>query len=266
MLDVLEIAVLAGGRVLKHYFRNKFTTSTKDTPINIVTQADIESQQIITETILTLMKKKGIDEGKIGFIGEESLHIDGEHTFIIDPLDGTTNFAVGLDYFCIPIAYAHNGVIEASVVYDSPHDTLYSAEKRKGTYRKHGDKRSKLTVPDKPLNQTVLVAHLSTNKELREKQLPLLTQLQAHVLGIRFCGAVALDHCYFTDGIFGAVLNSRTYIWDTAATRLIIEEAGGALVDWEGHELVYDFNDPEKTYNSLAIHPKNLPQLLKFFA
>jgi len=263
MQEILESAVRAGGNVLTHYFRSTYTQTTKDTPINIVTQADIESQQIITQTIVSLLKKKGVDESQIGFIGEESLHIDGDHTFIIDPLDGTTNFSVGLSYFCIPIAYAYKGVIQEAVVYDPMQDALFYAAKNKGAYKTQLNKKTPLTVANTPLNKTVIVAHLSANPALRKKQIPLLTSIQNITLGVRYMGAVALDHCNFLDGVFGAVLNSRTYIWDTAASGLIIEEAGGTLVDWEGMPLTYDMSDPTRQYNSLAVHPQNLPVLLQ---
>lgn len=262
MLDVLEQAARMGGKVLTHYFRGTFTKKTKDTPINIVTQADIESQQAISSTITKLLKKKGIDESEIGFIGEESLHIHGDHTFIIDPLDGTTNFSVGFGYFCIPIAYAYKGVVIEALVYDPLSDTVFSAAKNKGAHKIHTNSKKHIKITDTSLNKTVIVAHLSANRELRQKQIPLLTKVQNLTLGVRYLGAVALDHCNFVDGIFGAILNSRTYIWDTAATQLIIQEAGGVLVDWNGNTLSYDMSDPTKQYNTIAIHPDNLKTLL----
>lgn len=264
MLDVLEIAARAGGDVLNKYFRKTFTTSHKDNRKNIVTQADIESQQIIHDTILSEMAKKGYDTKNIGFIGEENLKTEGEHIFIIDPLDGTTNFSVGFDYFCIPIAYAHNGVIEAAIVHHPVHNLLYVAKRGAGAHKVVDGKKHKLDVDNKPLIDTVLVAHLSSDPALKKVQLNVITNLQHHSLGFRYMGSVALDHVYFTDNMFGAVLNSRTFIWDTAATQLIIEEAGGMLVDWTGRSLEYDFSNPKKQYNSIAVHSDNLATIIPY--
>lgn len=265
MINILETAARAGGAVLTRYFRSTYTTSHKDTPQNIVTQADIESQKIIHETILKMAKKRGLATSEIGFIGEEKLNQPGRYRFIIDPLDGTTNFSVGLEYFSVPIAFLDGVEAVAAVVYQPLHDVLYIAQKGKGAYKIVGKKREKLIVKNKPLDKSVLVAHLSSKPQLRQKQLNLIIKFQEITLGVRYLGCVSLDHCYFADGVFGVVVNSRTFVWDTAATQLIIEEAGGTIVDWSGYRLTYDLENPMKQYNSIVCHPKNLAPILTYF-
>ncbi len=265
MLDILETVARAGGAILNKYFRKIYYTSHKDTPRNIVTQADIESQKVIQDTILRLMTKKGYKKSDIGFIGEENLHSVKKHTFIIDPLDGTTNFSVGIPLFCIPIAYVKNGKTEASVVYVPTDDTMYVAQRGKGAYKKTHTQQEKLECVYKSIDKVVTSAHLSAHPHNKEKMLQVVGELQTATLGIRHIGVVALEQCWFAENILGIVINSRNYIWDTAATQLIIKEAGGTLVDFEGHELTYDFSKPMKSYNSLAIHPRNLSSILKRF-
>lgn len=265
MLDILEAAAREGGAVLNKYFRKIYYTSHKDTPRNIVTQADIESQQVICDTIVDLMVKKGHKKSDIGFIGEENLHSVKKHTFIIDPLDGTTNFSVGIPLFCIPIAYVNNGKTEASIVYSPIDDIMYIAKRGKGAYKKTNSQEEKLECIYKPIDKVVASAHLSAHPDNKEKMLKIVGQLQTATLGIRHIGVVALEQCWFAENILGIVINSRNYIWDTAATQLIIKESGGTLVDFKGAEMTYDFSNPMKTYNSLAVHPKNLPSILKYF-
>lgn len=265
MLDVLETAARAGGTVLTKYFKKTYYSSHKDTPRNIVTQADLESQKLITEIITKEMVKKNISSSEIGFIGEENLHSVKKHTFIIDPLDGTTNFSVGIPLFCIPIAYMQqDGQITHSVVFEPLTDSLYYAQQNHGAFKKIGSKKLKLECVAKPIHNVVVSAHVSASSDLAKQMLNLVSKLQPASLGVRHIGVVALEHCWFTENILGVAINSRSYIWDTAATQLIIEEAGGSLSNWAGNRLEYDFNKPNKQYNSIATHPKNLSTILKY--
>lgn len=267
MIDVLEQAARAGGTILNNYFRKTYYKSHKGTPRNIVTQADLESQKTICDTITALLAQKGIDRKEIGFIGEENLHSLKKHTFIIDPLDGTTNFSVGIPLFCIPIAYVADNTVQASVVYAPTTDTLYLAEKNQGAYKVSPAGREKLDAAHKPLSSLVVSAHLSGHPTPQHDELlSIITALQPVTLGIRHLGVVALEQCWFAENILGVVLNSRNYIWDTAATQLIVEESGGIVVDFQNKPLTYDLSAPEKTYHSIALHPNNRDAIMQIIA
>ncbi|OGK21923.1 hypothetical protein A3C23_01085 [Candidatus Roizmanbacteria bacterium RIFCSPHIGHO2_02_FULL_37_13b] len=264
MLDIIETAAKSGGKVLTHYFRKIYQTSHKGNFRNIVTTADLESQKIIQQTIQRMMQKKAHKASDIGFIGEENLHISGDYQFIIDPLDGTTNFASGLDLFTVSIAAYTQGKPICGVVYQPLHDILYFAEKDKGAFKKINNRDTKLVVNHQSLNQMVITAHLTSNPLLRQQMSSVVTKLASKTLGIRHLGVITLEQCYFTENIFGVVINANHYIWDTAATQLIVEEAGGILSDWKGNRLTYDFNNPTLSYNSMSCHPDNLKSLLPY--
>jgi len=115
MLDILELAARAAGEIILSYFHKESHITRKTSHQNLVTEADTSSQAIIKKIITDSLEKRGMSENEIGFIGEENLKTVGtKHSFIIDPLDGTNNFASGLDYFCISIAHVVDGQVENS--------------------------------------------------------------------------------------------------------------------------------------------------------
>lgn len=265
MIDLLQMAARAGGEVLLKYFKREFTTSFKGSHHNIVTQADTESQKIIHKTIVDEMLKRGFKKEDIGFIAEEGMNIKGRHKFIIDPLDGTTNFSVGLTNFCIPIAYLKDDVILDSVVFMPYNDVFYTASRGKGAYKLalKGNKNLKL-IPGN-LKEGVVSSNLSSNPEAREKLLPALSALYPQIRALRFLGVAAYEHCLLAENTLAASILPNTFIWDIAATKLIIEEAGGKIVNFEGQPIRLNLEKPETAYQTIAAHPNNLPELLKVF-
>lgn len=254
MIDTLEKAARAGGEILLKYFRTDVLDVTHKTDHhNIVTQADTESQEAITRAIIEGMKNQGVEEKDIGFIGEENLHTHGSHIFVIDPLDGTSNFAGGLDYFCIPIAYFKNGVHEASVLYHPTHDVMYSAEKGAGAYvQTHGEKRP-LIMTAKPKEEMFISTYFEAFTETEMKLLPY--KLLPYFRGIRGMGAGALDIIYVAENRFGVLLERGFRLWDIAGSKLILEEAGGKIYGWDGEEVKLNLDDREEKYYFVACHP-----------
>lgn len=269
MIDILQKAARAGGEVLMKYFRTDHSVKHKTTHQNLVTQADIESQEAIHRSLLSSMIKAGYKKDELGFIGEEDLHVKGRHLFIIDPLDGTNNFASGFDYFCIPIAYLKDRKPVASVVYHPKTKVLYTAEAGKGAFKgildKSPQKQKRLRLRFAPLQDSLMMAGISSSSKIKDAQISIYTKLHPHFRGFRNLGCAGLDYCLFAENIFGAVINGKNYIWDIAATKLIIEESGGVLVDWEGREVELDLDKSDKPYKTIACHPKNLPKILKYF-
>src|SRR5438874_2059403 len=118
MLDVLETAAREAGDVLLSFFRKELVIKAKSSHHSVVTDADIASQTLIKESLLAGAIKQGLTESQIGFIGEEEgMNTQAEYTFIIDPLDGTNNFASGLDIFGVTIALAVNREVTYGVLY-----------------------------------------------------------------------------------------------------------------------------------------------------
>lgn len=265
MLNVLQTAARKAGKVLLDYFQKEVKTAYKASHQSLLTEADLAAQKVIYDSLLKSMIKKGYKNKDLGFIGEENLNIEGRHRFIIDPLDGTTNFASGINYFCVSIAYVKSGLITAGVVFDPNLDIFYLAQKGKGAQKKTPNKSQRLKVRKTSLRNCLVAYHLTSKADVRDKHIKALAKLFPHVRQMRVMGSATLDTCHVADNVFGGYINSNCYIWDIAAANLVVEEAGGAVVDFKGKEVNYDFKKPGKSYQTIASHHRNLAQILSYF-
>ena len=200
MIRVLKKSAQEGGKVILSHFRKQIKVSNKYGHQDLVTEADIASQKVVHATLVKHMSKKGYSSKDLGFIGEENLKKDGKHTFIIDPLDGTTNFASGIPYFCVCIAYFTNTQVQAGIVYNPVTNVSYIAQQGKGAYVIENGSKKRLRVTYKPLRECVLTTYLSSLPEVRRKQLTLLRRISDKVRGIRIFGAAGLDYCSVAGG------------------------------------------------------------------
>src|SRR5260221_602641 len=141
MLKTIEAAARKAGEGLLTSFHQHLHAKEKTNHQNLVSKADFNSQKYIRDFLLKNLLAQGIDRKNIGFLGEEGLDEKGEYTFIIDPLDGTTNFISGIEYFAVSIACLQNGELLCGVTYNPVTDTLYIAEKGNGAFKVHGWKR-----------------------------------------------------------------------------------------------------------------------------
>lgn len=265
MLNVLQTAARKAGHVLLEYFQKGVTASYKYSHQSLLTEADLAAQKVIRSTLLKSMIKKGYKNKDLGFIGEEDLNIDGKYKFIIDPLDGTTNFASGINYFCVSIAYVEEESITAGIVFDPNLDIYYLAQKGKGAYKKMSNKSQRLKVRKRKLKNCLVAVHLTSKTDVRDKDIKTLAKLFPQVRQMRMMGSAAYDSCHVADNVFSVYINGHSYIWDIAAAYLIIKEAGGIQVDFGGKEINFDFKRPGKSYQTIAGHPDNLNSILKYF-
>lgn len=263
MLDIIKKAAIIGGDVLKKYYKHHPKISYKTNFHDLLTLADKESQKMIID-FLKLEFEKIYPNSKIAFISEEGIFEQGDYTFIIDPLDGTTNFATGINHFCVSIALAKKDKIIAGVVYDPLIKSIYWAESGRGSYL--NSKRLTISSNTK-LSESILFIHFSSGSEAREKIMDISKNLGEKVRAVRAMGAVALDLARASEGYGYIILNLRTSIWDIAAGSLIFKEAGGEVVDLQGKTLVYDFvHDPQKKYQFVAAEKNILKQFLSIIA
>lgn len=268
MLNIIKQAANEGGTILKKYFQTtELDVVNKTTHQNIVTKADIESQTRIKDYIVNALKEKGVEEKDIGFIGEEELHTLGDHTFIIDPLDGTSNFATGLEDFCVLIAYLYKGELESGVMYFPEKEYCYFAEKGKGAkVEKHG-KEMPLQIAGKKLQNTFLYSSLSSHDDINTGLGEKLLGLKNYFRGIRMVGAAGWELALLTENIAGAVVLASCSIWDIAPGKLILEELGYKMYDWEGEMVQFDLGNPKKKYPFFACDPqyaKEIAQVMKY--
>ena len=264
MINVLKKAALEAGTILLKYYKKNLTLNYKTSHKDFYTIADVESQKIIKETITKLLVKKGIKESELGFIGEENLSVGNnkKHLFVIDPLDGTINFASGFDFFAISIAYFCDGILTAGLIYRPTTKDFYYAQKNQGAY-----KNSKcLKIIYKPLKQCILDGVISSRPNKYPQLFKSYQDIFPYVSGFRSIFCMTLSNCLFVENIFNIVANGHTYIWDIAAVKMIVEESGGIIVDFKGQPINLNIKDPKQAYQIISCHPKLKKEVLAFFS
>ena len=238
--SIINRAALEGGTL---YVRSKQAN-------DFVTQVDQAAEQAIIE----IVRKAYPDHG---FLAEESgsSAADAEVVWIIDPLDGTTNFIHGFPQYCVSVAVRSRGAIEHAVVYDPVRNELFTASKGRGAYL--NDRRIRVS---KALRlHDALVGTGFPFKELSRLEL-YTRQLQTMMkscAGVRRAGAAALDLAYVACGRLDAFWELGLSPWDMAAGALLITEAGGLVGDLRGEQTYLESGDIS------AATPKIFPALLE---
>jgi len=221
-----QLLLQAGERLRKHFGRVK-TIRYKESPINLVTNVDQEVEKFVKAQI-----RKRFPEDSI--LAEES-PIEKEEAprrWIIDPLDGTTNFAHGLQMFSISIAVEVGGDVVAGGVNCPVYGELFFARKGKGATL-NGKKIRVSRV--KKLGQSLLVTGFPYDiHEHPDRSLPYFNAMIQRAQGVRRLGSAAMDLCYLAMGRFDGFWEVYLNPWDTAAGSLILREAGGVITDFNG--------------------------------
>ena len=224
--DIIQISKEAGA-LIRNAFGKTHSIEFKTNELNLVTETDKASEKLITDFI----KKKYPSHG---ILAEESgeTNNSSEYLWVVDPLDGTTNFAHGLPIFSVSIGLQKNGETIAGVVYDVMQDIIYSAEKGSGATANS----VKIKVSENNnLQHSLLVTGFPYNiKENPDKALERFTTLSKKSRGIRRLGSAAIDFCYVATGVFDGFWEVHLNPWDICAGNLIVEEAGGIVTDFDG--------------------------------
>ncbi|MCG6894992.1 MAG: inositol monophosphatase [Desulfobacteraceae bacterium] len=214
--------------------------------IDLVTEADIAAEKAIVDTLRVGFPDVGILAEESGASGD-----NGKGSWVIDPLDGTTNYAHRLGFFAVSLAFVVDGVPEVGIVLNPVSDELFCAVARQGAWR-NGNPISVSST--KSMEDSLLVTGFPYN--VRDI-LPETTQRFARVLnrsqGVRRLGSAALDLCYVADGRFEAFWEQNLKPWDTAAGWLMVAEAGGRVTDFSGG--AYDLGCPEILASNGSVHP-----------
>ncbi|MGF0539318.1 inositol monophosphatase family protein [Agrobacterium sp. ES01] len=229
LLNVMVQAALKAGKSLARDFGEvqNLQVSVKG-PSDFVSQADLRAERIVMEELLKARPT-------YGFLGEESEEIqgtDGAHRWIVDPLDGTTNFLHGIPMFAVSIALERNGELVAGVIFNPATDELYTAERGGGAFL--NDRRIRVAAR-KVLSDCVVgcgVPHLGRGHH--GKFLVELRHVMGEVAGMRRMGAAALDLAYVAAGRLDGFWETGLSPWDMAAGILLIREAGGFASDMNG--------------------------------
>ncbi len=230
--SVAEEVARAGGSVVQAYFEKGVTIRSKES-YNLVSDADVESEEVIAKRI-----RKNFPDHAI--LGEETNKdsLDSEHLWIIDPLDGTNNFAHGIPHFAVSIAYLRAGVPEVGVVLNPLSNDLFIAERGKGATH-NGEVVH--VAPDASLAESMISFGVYYDRgAMMEKTLDCLRELYGkNIHGARRMGAASLDLCMVGTAAFSAHFEYKLAPWDYAAGALFVEEAGGRVTRCDGEAVDY---------------------------
>ena len=231
LLNIMQKAAKKASRGLRRDFNELENLQVKTKgPANFVTASDIRTQKIIYEEL-------SYAKPDWSFIMEESKPIENQNTkarFIIDPIDGTTNFMHGNPNFAISIAAEIDNRLEAAIIYSPITDEMFTAERGKGSFL--NDKRIRVATRKK-LSESILITgipHLGRgNKELFIKE---MDKIIPEVAGIRRSGSAALDLAWIAAGRYDIFWERGLSVWDIAARILLVREAGGFAKGIDGSD------------------------------
>lgn len=223
------LAAAKAGLLLKKNLGKSLSIEFKGV-IDIVTEMDKKAEAMIVKTIKAAFPDHGI-------LTEESAEqkTGSEYRWIIDPLDGTTNYSHGYPVFCVSIALEKAGDVMLGVVYEPMLDELFTAEKGRGAYlNKKKIQVSRIAELHRSLLATGFPYDVRTSPE---NNINHFANFAVRAQAIRRAGSAALDMCYVACGRFDGFWELKLKPWDIAAAMLIVKEAGGAVTDFTGNPL-----------------------------
>jgi myo-inositol-1(or 4)-monophosphatase len=227
---LLDTLTSCGALIRKAIHRKKNIRTKAE--FSLVTETDCASEKLAKQIIRRAFPRHG-------FLTEESpAEGSTSERWIIDPVDGTTNFAHGFPVCCISIAFEKDNELLAGGVYDPFRDEMFTAFRGQGAAL-NGKKIH--VSPTRTLHESLLVTGFPYDRrEKADEYLSALKKIMVGVQGVRRSGSAAMDLCYVACGRFDGYWEKKLNSWDKAAGMLIVREAGGRLTDYSGRELRLD--------------------------
>jgi len=246
---VLFRATNEAGKIISQYFNSAFKIDHKEGINNLVTEVDKHSEDKIIEVIRSVFPAHTIISEEVGELIKPS-----DYQWIIDPIDGTVNFAHSIPICCVSIGLLHNNILVLGAVYNPIMNELFFAEKGKGA-----------TLNGMPIS-------VSTKKDFRtaclvtgfpykwpdntEHPIKVFERIVMEGLPVRRLGSAAIDLCWVACGRFDGFWEYNLNAWDVAAGYLILQEAGGRITDFDGAE--YNVFERETLATNGLIHDQML--------
>ncbi len=227
--NTLFNAIQAGANELTRYFNGTFTINSKATINDLVTEADHASERAIFEVIQAAHPEHFILSEETGAIPTNS-----NIKWIIDPIDGTINFANGIPICCVSIGVEENGEILMGAVYNPFMNEMFFAEKGKGAFL--NDKPIKVSDKDNLLTSCLVTGFPYQYLDAENGPLQIFEKLIRKSIPVRRLGSAALDLCWTAAGRFDGFYEHKLQAWDSAAGYLIVQEAGGTVTDLNGEK------------------------------
>jgi myo-inositol-1(or 4)-monophosphatase len=256
MLNIAVKAARSAGSIINHAALDveRLTISAKGVN-DFVTEVDQAAEKVIIETLLTAYPGHAV-------LAEESGRAHGakhsDYLWIIDPLDGTTNFIHGFPVYAVSIALSFRGKIEQAVVYDPTRNDLFFASKGRGAFL--NDRRLRVSKRIRLAESLIGTGFPFRKGDNFKRYVEMFEQVMQHCAGVRRPGAAALDLCYVAAGWYDGFFETGLHPWDVAAGSLMITEAGGLIGNFTG--------DADFLYQREAVAgtPKIYGQLVQLLA
>ena len=254
ILNVATKAAREAGKIINRASQDvgSLKVQTKDYN-DFVSEVDRSAE----EAIINILKEAYPTHG---FYGEESgkTNVDAESIWIIDPLDGTTNFLHNFPCYCVSIALQERGVLTQAVIYDPVHNDLFTATKGRGAFL--NDKRIRVTNRSKLQDSLISTGFPFKDFSYLDTYVEIFKDMAKKTAGLRRPGSAALDLAYVAAGYSDGFFEINLSPWDIAAGALLVQEAGGIVGDFEGNESWL------RTGNIVAGNPKVFGQMLQVIA
>ena len=228
MLNIAVKAARRAGAIINRASQDIGTLTIKSKNFNdFVSEVDVAAERAIIDTLKDAYPTHG-------FLGEESGSTSHQSDFIwiIDPLDGTTNFLHGFPQYCVSIALRHKGEITQAVIYEPNRNDLYTATKGRGAFL--NDKRIRVSKCDKLQDALIGTGFPFRDFKYLDDYLSMFKSMIQKTRGIRRAGSAALDLAYVANGSLDGFWEIGLSAWDIAAGGLLVREAGGIVTDLSG--------------------------------
>src|SRR5512144_2271349 len=230
MLNTAVKAARRAGSVIQRGARDldRLTVTSKG-PKDFVSEIDRAAEAAIVETLLEAYPDHGIlaEEGTA-----KGANAEADNVWIIDPLDGTTNFLHGFPQYCVSIALAHKGIVSQAVIYDPVRNDLFTASRGRGAYL--NDRRIRVSRRQQLRDCLIGTGFPFRDGRYLDTYLAMMRAMIQHTAGIRRPGAAALDLAYVAAGFYDGFWEVGLNAWDVAAGSLLVQEAGGLIGDLAG--------------------------------
>lgn len=221
-------AAESAGKVLRENFDSSFTVSNKEGINNLVTEIDHKSEEVIFSII-----KQDFPDHHI--LSEESGELvqDSAYKWIIDPIDGTVNYANGIPICCVSIGIEKEGKMVLGAVYNPFLNEMFFAERGSGSFL--NDKKIRVSDQDALISSCLVTGFPYTYLDMPNGPLQVFEKFIRKGIPVRRLGSAAIDLCWVAAGRFDGFYEHKLSAWDSAAGFLLVEEAGGKVTDLQGN-------------------------------
>lgn len=221
-------AATAAGTLIKERIDGKFSIEKKSGPNDLVTEVDKASEALIMNIIREEFPDHFILSEEIG-----EVKMDSNYKWIIDPIDGTVNFANGIPLCCVSIGIEKDNQMIMGAVYNPMMNEFFFAEKNEGAFL--NDKRIHVSTQHEVVHSCLVTGFPYTYLEVENGPIEIFARLIKKGIPVRRLGSAAIDLCWVAAGRFDGFYEHKLNAWDSAAGFLLVEEAGGRVTDFRGN-------------------------------